>query len=206
MKPPIQAVIFDFGNVISQVDSGPFLAALGRLSGLTPGEVHERVFLGSPLSEDYESGRINSMEFREAVSELCGTALAEEDLLIAFTEVFRPIESTQALIRHLKPHYRLGLLSNTNPWHFERGIRTSPVFPLFDTVTLSYEVGAMKPDPRIYWDALAKLGLPPEVCVFIDDRPEFTAAAETLGLQGIPYTGEADLLLALGALGLEGLQ
>ena len=95
----------------------------------------------------------------------------------AFNGMFSPIEPTLALIRRLKGRYRLGLLSNTNEWHFRGHIATVPVFPLFDTVTLSYEVREMKPGERIYRDALGKLGLPPESCVFIDDIEENVAAA-----------------------------
>lgn len=205
MNPEIQGIVFDFGNVICSVDNGRFLKALGILCGLPPELLHQRIFLGSTLPDDYESGRIDSAGFLAGISKECGTPLSEETLRRAHSQIFTPIESTQSLIRRLKPYYRLGLLSNTNPWHFELGISTTPIFPLFDTVTLSYEVGAMKPSPAIYADALTKLALPPEACVFIDDRPEFTDAAQAMGMRGIPYTGEGELLEAMAGMGIRGL-
>lgn len=206
MSAGVQGIIFDFGNVIYTVDNSHFLEDLKALCGRPIGELHRRIFVESNLPDDYESGRIGCAEFLAELSERCGTPISEEAFRRTQTRVFAPIESTHALIRRLKPHYRLGLLSNTNPRHFDMVIRTAPVFPLFDAVTLSYEVGAMKPIPAIYQDALAKLGLPAEACVFIDDRPEFAAAARAVGMRGLCYTGGEQLIADLGSLGIRGIE
>ncbi len=77
-----------------------------------------------------------------------------------------------------------------------------PVFSLFDTVTLSFEVGALKPEPEIYLDALRKLSLPPEACVFIDDIGKYAEGAAEVGIRGIRYTGHAELVRELSSLGV----
>ncbi len=197
---PVRALIFDFGNVQYRFDNGRFLTGLARLSGRSTEELKRAIYDDSSLSQDYESGRIDSQAFLEGVSALCGLALTEAEFLPVFTDLFTPIDSTLDLMRKLKPTYRIGLLSNTCPWHFDHFIRTAPVFPLYDTVTLSYEVGASKPDPRIYQDALAKLALPPEACVYIDDLPPFAEAATKLGMIGLTYTTPVVLMAQLRAL------
>ncbi len=54
----------------------------------------------------------------------------------------------------------------------------------FDTVILSFEVGAMKPDPAIYREALTRLGGPdPARSVFVDDQVRYCDGAATIGLQ-----------------------
>jgi putative hydrolase of the HAD superfamily len=54
----------------------------------------------------------------------------------------------------------------------------------FDAVLLSFEVGAMKPDPAIYRAALARLGNPdPARSVFVDDQVEYCDGAAAVGLQ-----------------------
>jgi putative hydrolase of the HAD superfamily len=54
----------------------------------------------------------------------------------------------------------------------------------FDAVLLSFEVGAMKPDPAIYREALARLGGPdPARSVFVDDQVAYCDGAAALGLQ-----------------------
>jgi putative hydrolase of the HAD superfamily len=128
--------------------------------------------------------------------------MPEEEFVRAYTDIFTPIDTTFALVRRLKPRYRLGLLSNTSELHFEKGIRPVAVFPLFDAVTLSYEVRSMKPDRRIYDDAIRKMGLPPWACVYIDDLPANVAAGAALGLRALHYTTYDALETDLRRLGV----
>ncbi len=197
--PPIRAVVFDFGGVISTFDVGLFLRRIAARAEKSAAEIGALI-VGSKLPVLYESGRISSAEFFARLVALCGLRMSEEEFVRAFTEIFTPVETTHDLIRRLKGRYRLGLLSNTNEWHFRGHIETVPVFPLFDAVTLSYEVREMKPGERIYRDALAKLGLPPEACVFIDDIEENVAAARRLSMRAIRYEGHERLLAALADL------
>jgi putative hydrolase of the HAD superfamily len=56
--------------------------------------------------------------------------------------------------------------------------------PEFDALVLSFEVGAMKPDPAIYREALARLGAAdPARCVFVDDQVRYCDGAAAVGLQ-----------------------
>jgi len=202
LREPIRGVIFDFGNVIYRFDNGRILAGLAPLCGRSVKEL-AGLLENSTLPLDYEAGRLDSAEFLAGVSKLCGFPFEEEGFIRAFTEIFTPIESTLELIRRLVPRYRLGLISNTNPWHFEHAIRPCEVFPLFQAVTLSHELKALKPDPRLFEDSLRKLGLAAEVCVFIDDRPEFAEAATRLGMHGITYTDADNLVRSLEAVGVK---
>ena len=54
----------------------------------------------------------------------------------------------------------------------------------FDAVILSFEVGAMKPDPAIYRKALSRLGDPdPARSAFVDDQIRYCDGAAAVGLQ-----------------------
>jgi glucose-1-phosphatase len=197
----IRGVIFDFGNVICSFDVDIFLAKLHEGSGLDVETLRDRIY-GSRLHSRYERGEISSVEFHREIVRRIGVDVPAEELAERFCDIFTPIGSTQDLIRSLKGKYRLGLLSNTNEWHYLRHIRKVPVFPLFDTVTLSFEVGALKPEPEIYLDALRKLSLPPEACVFIDDIGKYAEGAAEVGIRGIRYTGHAELVRELSGLGV----
>jgi len=200
-RTPVRAVVFDFGGVISSVDVGIFLRKIAPRTEKTVAQIGSLIY-GSKLPVLYESGRISSAEFFARLAELCGLRMTEEEFVAAFNGIFTPIESTCDLIRRLEGRYRLGLLSNTNEWHFRGPIEATPVYPLFDTVTLSYVVREMKPGERIYRDALDKLGLPPEACVFIDDIEENVAAARKLSMRGIRYEGHDSLVAALAELSI----
>ena len=200
--PPPRAVVFDFGNVICSFDVGRFIQNIASATGKPPEELREAIRHSIPLIRDFESGRVSSEEFIAAMNRAAGVQLAAEDFRRAYCEIFTPIPETLQLIRTLKGRYRLGLLSNTNAVHFECAIRPVEVFPLFDTVTLSFEVKAMKPARDIYEDALTKLGLPAEECVYIDDLKENIEAATRLGFRAIHYTSHERLLEDLRRAGI----
>ena len=97
------------------------------------------------------------------------------------------------------PHPRY-LLSNTDATHIAWIRRRFPeVFPLFDGWVLSFEVGAEKPEEAIYQQVEALSGRPPESHIFVDDVPEFVAAAQARGWRGIRYTDLEQCALALRA-------
>lgn len=201
-KAKIKGVIFDFGNVIATFDNGLIRKQLATITGLSMEELDRKLFKESSVTYDYESGAISSKQFLEKVSELCDYTISEEIFIPIFTDIFTLIPETSELIRMLKSSYKLGLISNTNEWHFEHGIRTTEVFPLFDAVTLSFQVKALKPNPHLFEDALQKLGLMAEECVFIDDIAEYAEAANRHLLHGIHYQGHEHLLTDLRKLGV----
>ncbi len=200
-RPVIQGIIFDFGGVIHSFDYGDFFR---RFRSRTDRTFEEMVSLvaGSGLPGGYESGEISSGEFFREIASLCGLRVTEEKFLSAFVAIFTPIDPTIRLIRALSRSYRLGLLSNTNEWHFEHHIRGLEFFPLFDAVTLSYQVGTMKPAEAIYRESLRSIGLPPEECVFIDDREENVEGARRMNIHAIHYTGHEGLVSSLAQRGI----
>ena len=200
-EAPIKGIIFDFGGVIHSFDFGMFFRNLDRRTDRTLGEMSSLV-AGSGLPRRYELGEVSSREFYHGIANLCGLRATEEEFVRAFVAIFTPIEPTIGLIRFLSRSYRLGLLSNTNEWHFEHHIRNVEVFPLFDAVTLSYQVKTMKPAEAIYLDMLEKIGFLPEECVFVDDLEENVAAARRLNLHAIRYTGHEHLVSSLAELGV----
>ena len=196
-EAPIQAVLFDFGNVLCLFDNAKFLEALSKLCGSPAKELETRLYRDSTLTQEYERGEISSAGFLAGVSALCGADLPEEAFIQAYTDIFTPNPAVFDLVKRIKRNHRVGLLSNTSPWHFEHVIAKTEVFPLVDSVSLSYEVGASKPDPRLFEDALEKLGLMAEECVFIDDQPAFAQAATEHLLHGIAYTTPIALMAEL---------
>jgi glucose-1-phosphatase len=198
----IKAFIFDFGNVICSFDPQLFFTRFVPFSSFSPDEFGRALKGSHQLMLQYETGLLTSDEFYTRVCSACSLSMPQKDFIRAYTQIFTPIPSTHALIRELKPHYKLALLSNTNEWHFEHGIKTVEVFPLFDAVTLSYEVKAMKPAREIYLDALKKLAVRPAECVYIDDLEENVMAARELGMQAFLFRSGDQLRASLKRLGV----
>jgi len=199
-EAPVRAIIFDFGKVIWDFDHRRFLAAIAPACDKPVAELEALLLAQGAPFRAFEAGALDPAGFLAQVSDLCGHPFTGSELIPAFCDIFTPIEPTLDLIRKLKPAYKIGLISNTNPWHFEHAIRPSEVFPLFDSVTLSYELRTLKPDPALFEDALDKLDLLAEECVFIDDVPAFAQAATDHLLHGIAYTTPVALMAELRRL------
>jgi HAD superfamily hydrolase (TIGR01509 family) len=199
----IRAIIFDFGNVICRFDMRLFIQQISRLTAVPISTLQDIVQQSFELGREYETGLITSEEFYRKVSNRYALPLSKERFVQAFTDIFTPIPSTSELIRKLKPLYKLGLLSNTNEWHFEHAIKKVDVFPLFDAITLSFEVKAMKPAERMYRDLLGKLRVSPDECVYIDDVKEYVQVAGRLGMFSIHYTTPEALRVELQRLDVD---
>ncbi|RLG14599.1 MAG: hypothetical protein DRN66_01580 [Candidatus Nanohalarchaeota archaeon] len=199
----IKAIIFDFGNVISAFDNEIFLKEISKFSNKSVEELNELIYLSSDITKKYERGNISSDEFFREVSKKGNLSIEKNEFIQAYTGIFRPIEKTHALMKKLKQKYRIALLSNTSEWDFEHGIKQSGIFHLFDEITVSFRVGAMKPDKRMFLDAIEKLKLKPEECIYIDDIKEYADAAEEVGIHSIHYNSHEGLLDFLKEMGVD---
>ena len=194
-------VVFDFGNVLYHFDYPRMARELAGDDG--PGLLEK--FVGSPLQIAYESGRADLDDVLTGFKRM-GFPISRQRFLEAFLGVFDPVEGMAELVRTLAARRPLGLISNTCPEHARLFIDTVPELRHIPVRVYSFEVGHMKPDPAIYRAAATGLDLPAEELAFIDDIPEFAAAATAVGMTGIPFRGAADLARRLAALGFTELE
>ena len=64
----------------------------------------------------------------------------------------------------------------------KRLLKSANIINYFDSVTFSCELGVYKPNPAMYKDALAKMGLLSEQTMFIDDYAICLEGAEKAGI------------------------
>jgi len=72
----------------------------------------------------------------------------------------------------------------------------------FRDVVVSAHERLIKPDPAIYRLCLARNGLAPDDCIFIDNSPANVAAANALGIDGVLFTDPDALRRDLSERGL----
>lgn len=87
---------------------------------------------------------------------------------------------------HLKPRYKLAVLSNAAGNYLER-LFSIQENALFDETILSFRVGIVKPQPEIYELAADKLGVGLSECVMVDDKEAYCSAARQVGMQAVCY-------------------
>ena len=201
----IRAVIFDFGNVVCEFDNTLFLKRIADYTTLDIKGLEKKIYIDSDLTKKFETGLISGRRARKSVANECNLSISKPAFIRAFTDIFTPIPSTIELIKKLEKNYKIGLLSNTSIWDYEYGFKKIDIFPLFDAVTVSFEVQAMKPSPRIYKDMVSKLGVKPEECIYIDDIELYVKVAQNIGLKGIHYTSYQELIKELQKYNLRGI-
>lgn len=204
----IEVVLFDLGNVILPFNHFQIAQKLSRFALKTqyqdPPLIFAEIFdLGKGLINPYERGEISSSQFFELLRERFDLALSFEDFASIWNEIFTENVEVSEMIRSLKGKKRLGLVSNTNPLHFAYALERFPVVHLFDRCILSHEVGAKKPDLKIFEAALRWASTPPERILFIDDTSGHVEAAHRLGLRAIHFTSARELRRSLHDLHLD---
>lgn len=197
--PAVRGIIFDFGRILANFDHTKSCGRLANLCGKTAEEVQELLF--AELYPQHNRGSISGVGFYREVCALLGIDhLSYADFCPMWHDIFSPNEGVEDVLSLIKPEVRRVVLSNTDPIHW-MGIERLPVMERFfaDPMMLvrSYDAGANKPSPRMYHEALNRLGLVAGDVVYFDDIPEYTAAFEAMGGRAVVYDCSRDPLSVL---------
>lgn len=186
----IKNIIFDFGCVIVDLDRRKCIEALERVGA---GEIAHYVDECKQIDMflDLELGKINVEEFcREIRRRAPGCKASDEAISKAWGELLTgiPIGRLQK-IEQLHRKYSIYLLSNSNPIHWEKSVDNffpkaehAPEF-YFDKMFISYKMGMVKPDARIFETLIRETGIKPEETLFIDDSLANCKAAGEFGIK-----------------------
>jgi putative hydrolase of the HAD superfamily len=197
----IEAIIFDLGNVIVSVDFTRMLAKWAGLCGRGPEEVRATVW-ASGLAQRYETGRLDDVEFYQAVTALLGVSLSYEEFAADWGDVFGPPLLGDEFIAPLAERYPLWALSDTCPAHVARLWPGYGPLRYFRGGVFSYQVGAMKPDAAMFRAVTERAGVAPEHCFYTDDRQANVESARACGLNAVRYETPAQLAQDLRAQGV----
>lgn len=93
-------------------------------------------------------------------------------------------EDVALWLRRWKGRYGLGMLSDAMP-SILNFMEQWNVLRFFDAAVISTQIGAIKPDPRMYAAILEKLNAEPGECLFVDDRPDNLRGATVAGMKAV---------------------
>ena len=198
----IRTIIFDLGNVIVPFDFKLGYTRIAELCGCPASEIPLRI-RATGLVQPFETGQISAEQFVRAVSAALGLNATYAEFCELWTSVF--LADTlipEPLLAGLRERYRLLLLSNTNPIHFSMIHSNYPLLGHFHDYVLSYEIGAAKPEAKIYQEALRRAACRPEECFFIDDMPINVDAARQHGMEAVQFQSAEQLENELRARGV----
>ena len=198
----IKAILLDLGNVLVPIDFDRCHAAFSKVSSLPPAEIPARL-RPTGLGERFETGRMSPEECADEVCVALGMRASYPQFWEIWSTIFLPEPLiSESLLEGLRRRQRLVLLSNTNAVHFEFARERYPLLRHFDDFVLSYRVGATKPSPAIYRDAVARAGCRPEECFFTDDVGKFVEAARREGIDAVQFQSQGQLEVELANRGI----
>ena len=187
----IKNIIFDYGNVIFNIDFNKVAEAWRKL-GIT----NANEFYGHRQQDDVfnalERGEISNAGFRDRIRELTHKPdLTDTQIDDAWNAIFVGIpQGNHELLLKLKNKYRTFLLSNINAIHYDyvhdflkKEFKIDNNDHLFEKTYYSHLVGKRKPEPGIFEQVLKENNLNPAETLFIDDSPQHLETAKKLGLQ-----------------------
>jgi putative hydrolase of the HAD superfamily len=196
-----KALIFDLGRVLVHFD---FTAAYNSIAQLCPPPAPDipMRFFGTDLLRRLETGRMSADEFHHAFCKLFGFQLDYQPFCDIWTSIFTGELMPESFLEGLAKRYRLVLLSNTNPIHFEMVRANYPHLRHFHDLVLSYEVGAMKPEAAIYEAAIQRAGCLPGECFYTDDIPEYVEGGKRAGLDAVQFESFEQIQREMRARGI----
>jgi putative hydrolase of the HAD superfamily len=199
----ITTVIFDLGRVLVELRTdGAAFSALMRGMGIDPARAFEQ-FWHHPEVIGHSTGTVSPQDFyRRAVEEFGLAGFEYERFAQCWCDLFRPMPGMEALFSEVAARCRVGILSDTDPLHWERIRTLLPCVAAVERPTLSYEVGHLKPHPAMYRAAAANAGVPPEECLFIDDLAGNVEGARAVGMRAVRFAGAEALRRELENLGV----
>ena len=105
------------------------------------------------------------------------------------------LDTAESTLQKLKEEgIRIGVISDTWP-NIESQLKALHVDQYFDQISYSYQLGVLKPDPRIFQDAIQKSGMKENELLFIDDIPDNLYAAKEQGMHVLQSLAKPDSVL-----------
>ena len=111
------------------------------------------------------------MSIRGIFFDAGNTLVVEEPGKHLWEMAITPIPDALEVLTALKPHYRLGVISNTvgsGDAELVAALEKAGIRPLIDALVTSRDFGVAKPDPAIYAEGARRLGVPLDATLMVD--------------------------------------
>ncbi len=194
----IKVILFDVGGTYLKGSAKNFVRKAHQILGIkAKNRVNEAVF-----DPEYNKGKIPIEEFFEKYFGIPIPKASTKKLVHAWTHNWKTNSGMKSLVLRLKKNYRLGTLSNSDLVNFNIGLKEGRYEP-FEALTMSHELGILKPGPTIYRIALKKMKAKANECLFIDDQKTCLKTAQKLGMKTIWFRSIKQLKKDLKRLGIQ---
>lgn len=198
----ITTVIFDIGNVLAEFPWREYLRDFQF-----PLEVEEKIarttFLGKNWAEADRGAKSDEEIYEDCLREIPELEKELKQVWENRAYIVKEYPYATSWIKNLKSQgYQVYLLSNYGKTTFEEAQRSFEFLKYPDGRVISYEIQAIKPEPKIYEELIQKYHLIPEQCVFLDDLADNIKQAEVFGFHTIQFYNKEQAIKDMECLGI----
>lgn len=192
----IKNIIFDYGNVIFEIDFKKAQQAFVAL-GITDIEAFFAHKSHHDIFNNLETAAISPAEFRAGIREASSNKeITDEQIDTAWNSLLIGVPpNVHEVLLKVKEKYRTFLLSNNNEIHYnwivdylKREFNMPDNSSLFEKAYYSQQMFLRKPHVEIFEKVLAENNLDPEETLFIDDSLQHLVGAKQAGMQTLLMT------------------
>jgi len=203
MQPGTDALLFDLGGVVIDIDFNRAFARWAKHAGCDERHVRERFSQDAAYCR-HEVGEIGIADYFASLRDSLGIDLSDAQLLDGWNAIYiGEIPGVAALLARARERIPLYAFTNTNRAHEACwSVQFAGIATLFTKVFVSSTMGLRKPERAAFELVVKDIGVPAGRIVFFDDNPDNVAGARACGLQAVHVTSRADVERTLAALGL----
>lgn len=196
--PAVQALLFDLGGVLMEVDFNRALAAWSRYSALPLASL-KQAFSFDQQYERHERGEIEAVEYFAHLASVLQLSATPEEIERGWNAIFGgEIAATRKLVETARRSLPCFAFSNTNASHMACWSARFPgVVAAFDKIFASHEIGLRKPERAAFDHICSATGFSARAIMFFDDVAENVDAATDAGLVSVLVRSPEDVARAL---------
>ena len=197
------ALLFDLGRVVLDIDFGKALTCWAGHAGCAPANLAAR-FIPEESYRQHEVGKIEDAAYFQSLRASLGINISVSQFLQGWNAIFTgEMPGIAPLLERAAKRMPLYAFSNTNRPHVEYFSKAyADVLGHFRKLFLSSTIGLRKPDPQAYDHVVKAIGVPAERIVFFDDLADNIAGARAYGLTAVHVTSPDDVAKAFATLGI----
>ena len=198
----VQALLFDLGGVLIDIDFRRALRNWAAISSLSFEELQEAFHHDLPYQR-HETGELGAKEYFDCLRVRLKLDGSDRQIAAGWNSIFvGEIAETVEAVRKARAHYPCYVFTNSNPTHQAAWrCRFPDVVAAFDRVFVSSEIGLRKPERAAFAFVAREIGVAAGSILFFDDLLENVSGALDAGLLAVHVRGPADVQDALRRLG-----
>lgn len=198
----IKAITFDMDGVYFINGKSNFIKALIDL-GVPEDKATYVFFKSDEMNKKYKEGKMTDEQYWNWALKEWNLDMSVKEITDLLIKGYEINEKVVDIVKEVRDKgYKTLICTNNFPARINELQKRFKFLDNFDAKAISYEVGATKPDKKIFQELVKQSGVKPEEIVFADDNNDNLEGAKELGIQSFFYENFDQFINKLKELGV----